>query len=249
MLAAELVGLLERIDAARREKRSGVDDYITDYMAPASFSYNGSSYSVPLSAYGVTQTMAGQQVQRPDWCGLVFGSEQEPDDAATALDGELIGLVYQNGGLFSSSYEPRFLLPDQFAHWSQIPDPEVPGMGQSWVSAALADVRADRSATLHKYAYFANGATPNLVIKGIPATSREQFEQIVDVMEAKHAGVANAYKTLYLTAGADATGVGSDLKELDFKATQGAGETPVAFLARGSPRRCWGSPRACRAAR
>src|SRR5918992_2439348 len=64
MLAAELVGLLERIDAARREKRSGVDDYITDYMAPASFSYNGSSYSVPLSAYGVTQTMAGQQVQR-----------------------------------------------------------------------------------------------------------------------------------------------------------------------------------------
>ncbi len=51
-------------------------------------------------------------------------------------------------------------------------------------------------------------------------------------MEEKHAGVANAYRTLYLTLGADATVVGSDMKQLDFKATQGAGETRLAVLSR-----------------
>jgi hypothetical protein len=46
-----------------------------------------------------------------------------------------------------------------------------------------------------------------------------------------HAGVANAYKTLYLTAGADATVVGKDLQQLDFKVVQGAGETRIAAAA------------------
>lgn len=172
------------------------------------------------------------RVLRPDWCGFVFGSDQEPEDAATALDGELIGLVYQNGGIGSSRYEPQTLLPDEFAHWSQIPDPECPGMGQSWVTAALSDIQGDRAATQHKLRFFVNGATPNMVVKGISAATKEQFEQIVDMLEAKHAGVANAYRTLYLAAGADATVVGSDLKQLDFKATQGAGETRIAFLGR-----------------
>jgi phage portal protein BeeE len=124
------------------------------------------------------------------------------------------------------------MLPDEFAHWSPIPDPECPGMGQSWVTAALQDIQGDRAATEHKLKFFTNGATPNMVVKGIPAATKEQFDEIVDMMESRHAGVANAYKTLYLTAGADATVVGSDLKQLDFKATQGAGETRIAMLGR-----------------
>lgn len=172
------------------------------------------------------------RVLRPDWCGLVFGSEQEPEDAATALDGELIGLVYQNGGLGGSRNEPRFLLPDEFAHWSQIPDPACPGMGQSWVSAALRDIQGDRAATEHKLRFFSNGATPNMVVRGIPAATQDAFDRAVAIMESRHTGIANAYKTLYLTAGADAHVVGSDLKQLDFKATQGAGETRIAFLGR-----------------
>lgn len=302
----------------------GVDDYLTDFVIPASFGYNGNAYTVPTSQLGIAQTMAGQQMKqvaatlpgyaaalracppafaaqmvralvlsqarftwrnrpwsatprrtfgntelsllerpwpkattgdllstmewhsgltgnsyvmrrgdrlrvlRPDWCALVFGSEQEPEDAATALDGELLGLVYQNGGLWSSKNKPWTLLPNEFAHWSQIPDPECPGMGQSWVTAALADIQGDRAATQHKLRFFSNGATPNMVVKGIPATTKAQFDEVVEMMEARHTGIANAYRTLYLTAGADATVVGSDLKQLDFKATQGAGE-PLAI--------------------
>jgi phage portal protein BeeE len=172
------------------------------------------------------------RVLRPDWCALVFGSEQEPEDAATALDGELLGLVYQNGGIGSSRSKPWTLLPDEFAHWSQIPDPECPGMGQSWVTAALSDIQADRAATQHKLQFFSNGATPSMVVRGIPATTKQQFDDLVEMMEERHTGIANAYRTLYLTAGADATVVGSDLKQLDFKATQGAGETRISFLGR-----------------
>jgi len=95
---------------------------------------------------------------RPDWCAVVYGSDQEPDDAATALDGEIIGYVYQNGGIGSGRGKPQTILPQDMAHWSPLPDPERPGMGQSWVSAALADIQGDRAATQHKLMFFSNGA-------------------------------------------------------------------------------------------
>lgn len=170
---------------------------------------------------------------RPDWTALVYGSNLEPDDPAHALDGELIGYVYQNGGLGAGNPNRAWtLLPDEVAHWSPIPDPENAGIGMSWVTPAIREIQGDRLATDHKIVFFENGATPNLVVKGIPATTADQFRDLVNMMEERHAGVANAYKTLYLTAGADATVVGSDLKQLDFKATQGAGETRIAFLSR-----------------
>lgn len=173
------------------------------------------------------------RVLRPDWVAIVYGSQREPEDAAHALDGEILGYAYINGGMASMGRnEVTVLLPEEVAHWSPIPDPEGAGIGMSWVSAAMRDIVGDKAATDHKVLFFENGATPNLVIKGITATTKEQFDRIVEGLEQRHAGFANAYKTLYLTAGADATVVGSDLKQLDFKATQGAGETRIAMLAR-----------------
>jgi len=173
------------------------------------------------------------RVLRPDWTAVLYGSDLEPDDPMFALDGEVIGYVYQNGGINAGNQnQPTVLFPDEVAHWSPLPDPESPGMGMSWVTAALRDIQGDRAATEHKLKFFTNGATPNMVVKGITAASKEQFDQIVDMLEERHSGVANAYRTLYLTAGADATVVGSDLKQLDFKQTQGAGETRIALLGR-----------------
>jgi phage portal protein BeeE len=174
------------------------------------------------------------RVIRPDWTAIVFGSDQEPEDAATALDGDVIGYVYVNGGL-SRIGDPgavSTLLPADVAHWSPMPDPEQAEVGMAWLTPALRDLQGDRAATEHKLKFFTNGATPNLVIKGIPAATQKQFDDVVEMMESNHAGVANAYKTLYLTAGADATVVGSDLKQVDFKATQGAGETRLSVLSR-----------------
>jgi phage portal protein BeeE len=173
------------------------------------------------------------RVLRPDWVGIAYGSQREPEDPAHALDGELLGYVYQNGG-FGSEHEPETILPPDMAHWSPIPDPLNAGIGMCWLTPAIRELQADRAVTDHKLAYFSNGATPNLVVKGLPFTSgqEEAFAKLVATLEAQHTGIANAYKTLYLSAGADATVVGSNLAELDLKNVQGASETRISVLSR-----------------
>lgn len=172
------------------------------------------------------------RVLRPDFMAAVYGSDLEPDSPDHALDGELLGYIYQQGGVGIGKGEPQLLTPGDVAHWSPIPDPLNPGMGMSWITAGLRDIQADQAASEFKAKYLTNGATPNLVVTGIPATTREQFNEIVDMLEEKHTGLANAFKTLYLTAGADAKIVGSNLSELDMKSTQGGGETRISMLSR-----------------
>jgi hypothetical protein len=115
---------------------------------------------------------------------------------------------------------------------SPLPDPEGAEIGMSWITPAIRDIQMDEAATTHKIQFFKRGATPNLVVKGIPAATKTQFDEIVDAMESKHAGVMNAYRTLYLTAGADATVVGSNFRDMDLKSLQGATETRISFLSR-----------------
>lgn len=172
------------------------------------------------------------RVLRPDWVGSVYGSNQDPDAllAGHMLDGELLGYVYQPGGIGTGSTRPEFLYPKDVAHWAPIPDPESPGSGMSWITPAVREIQGDQMATQHKLQFFANGATPNLVVKGIAAANKTQFDEIVDMMEDRHKGLANAYRTLYLTAGADATVVGSDLKQIDFTSVQSFGEARITML-------------------
>lgn len=179
------------------------------------------------------------RVLRPDWVAIIYGSHREPEDAAYALDGEVIGYVYANGGLVASGdtvsglhNKPETLMPDEVAHWSPLPDPEGSGLGMSWLTPAIRDLQADQAATSHKVQFFRQSATPNLVIKGIPAVTKTQFDELVEMMEARHAGIANAFKTLYLTAGADASVIGSNFRDMDLKNIQGASETRISSLSR-----------------
>lgn len=171
------------------------------------------------------------RVIRPDWVTIVYGSQREPDQAVHELDAELVGYVYQKGG-FGSNSRPQLLLPESVAHWAPIPDPESPGLGMSWFTPAVREALGDRVVTEHKLKFFEQGATPNLVVKGIEATTPEQFREIVAMLGDQHDGVRNAYKTLYLNGGADATVVGSNLRDLDLKAVQGGFETRIAYLSR-----------------
>jgi phage portal protein BeeE len=184
----------------------------------------------------VTNRQAGRlRVLRPDWVVIVYGSQQEPDDAAHALDGEILGYAYCNGGISQGRNRVITLLPDEVAHWAPLPDPESAAIGMSWITPAVREIQGDRAATDHKLQFFANGATPNLVVKGVTAASREQFDEIVDAMESKHAGIRNAYRTLYLAAGADASIVGSNLRDLDLKSINGSAETRISMLSRVHP--------------
>lgn len=176
-------------------------------------------------------------VLRPDWVGIVWGSRREPDEPGFALDRELLGYVYQNGGLWSGGNKPMSLLPADTCHWAPLPDPLMPGLGMSWLTPAIRDIQGDRAANEYKLRFYEQGATPNLVVKGITGANgqpltKPQFDEIVEMLEGRHTGVANAFRTLYLTAGMDATVVGSNFQEMDLKAIVGAGETRIAFLSR-----------------
>jgi phage portal protein BeeE len=173
------------------------------------------------------------RVLRPDWVAIIYGSQSEIDSPGHALDAVLVGYIYINGGLDNPyGYEQHFLLPDEVAHFSRMPDPLNAGVGMSWLTPAIRDLQGDRLASEYKIRYFENGASPNLVIKGLPAVTKPQFDAMVDMMEERHAGAANAFRTLYLTAGADATVIGGNLQEIDFRAVTGAGETRLSVLSR-----------------
>lgn len=172
-------------------------------------------------------------VLRPDWVNIIVGS-RNPDPRAPldphSLDAELVGYVYKPGGPASPA-KPVTLLPESVAHYAPIPDPDAMHRGMSWLTPVLTEIQADKQATTHKLKFFEHAATPNMVIKYDPQVTPEQVKQYMDLMAEDHAGTLNAYKTLHIGGGADPMVVGADLKQLDFKATQGAGETRIAAAA------------------
>ncbi|MFD6684192.1 phage portal protein, partial [Micromonospora parva] len=159
---------------------------------------------------------------RPDWVTIVTGSQEDPHLAGDAIDGDLLGYAYTPGGNWDSV---EFLLPDQVAHFAPIPDPEFHFRGMSWLTPVVREITADSAATAHKLKFFEQGGTPQLVVSMDASVTPEAFAKFKAAMDAAHQGVDTAYKTLYLGGGADVTVAGKDLHQMDFKVTQGAGES------------------------
>lgn len=158
---------------------------------------------------------------RPDWVEIILSA---PPDAATQSD--VVAYRYTPGGIAGGS-DPSYFLPGELAHWSPIPDPDALFRGMSWLTPVIRELQADHAATEHKARFFENAATPNLAVSLKEGLTPTQFAEFVEQMDAQHKGVGNAYRTLYTANGADVTVVGADMKQLDFKATQGAGETRI----------------------
>jgi hypothetical protein len=167
---------------------------------------------------------------RPDWVVIVHGSFNDPDVGMWDPEAELLGYGYQPGGP-ASGRTPIFYQASEVAHFAPEKDPLAPDRGISWLTPILREIEGDSAMTDHKRAFLANGATVNLVVTGVPSASKEQFKEWVDTFEGKHRGIANAYKSLYLSPTMDAKAVGSDMAQLDFKVVQGAGETRIAAAA------------------
>ena len=167
---------------------------------------------------------------RPDRVSLLLGSKRDEADPAAHFDVEVIGYLYRDPATPGSM---QHFSTDDVAHWSPVPDPTAPYRGMSWLQPVIREVMSDQAATIHKQRFFENAATPNLAVK-FPESikTKEQFEQIRDAMDASHAGASNAWKTLYLAAGADVSVVGADMKSLDFKSIQGTYETRICNAAR-----------------
>jgi len=100
------------------------------------------------------------RVLRPDWTAIVYGSQREAEDPMGALDGEVVGYVYQNGGFATANKNQVYTLrPSEVAHWSPLPDPLSPGLGMSWITPALRDIQGDNMQIEHKIKFYENGAT------------------------------------------------------------------------------------------
>jgi hypothetical protein len=184
-----------------------------------------------LGGDSITARLPGRLFRaRPDWVTVIHGSRNDANAGAWDPESELVGYVYQPGGPMSQS-RSVFWGPEQVAHFAPIPNPLSPARGMSWLTPLIREVEADSAATSHKLMYFRNGATPNLVVTNVPGSSPETFAEWVTKFGKGHDGVKNAYKTLYLSGQADAKVIGNDLAQVDFKVTQGAGETRIAAAA------------------
>lgn len=162
---------------------------------------------------------------RPDWVTIVA----EPQGRGLAPD--VVGYQYDPGGNLGAG---TFVPAAEMVHWAPIPDPDAAYRGMSWLTPVAREVLTDRQMTRHKQRFFDNAATPNLLITYDSQLSPESKDRIREQLAAKHESVENAYKTLVLDAGADATVVGNSLEQMSFSATQAAGENRIC-VASGVP--------------
>lgn len=166
---------------------------------------------------------------RPDWVTLIGGVPGDGEATIWHPDARVLGYAYQEGGP-ALGREPEFFLADEVAHFAPRPDPEARFRGMSWLTPIVRQVMADKAMDDHKLAFFENGATPNLAVT-LNVDNLEKYREWVKETRAGHEGVQNAYKTLFLAAGASAEVLGRDMEQLDFKVVQGAGETRIAAAA------------------
>jgi len=166
---------------------------------------------------------------RPDKVQIVIGVDGtvDPDvDPVDDLDGQVIGYLYFPDGYYGKS-DPIPLSAKEVAHFAPIPDPSATYRGMSWMTPVLREISGDKQATQHKNKFYQNGATPNMVITG-QWTDPDQLKKWTALFRETHEGEANAYKSLVLGMGMDASVVGTDFQQLDYKNIQAAGETRIA---------------------
>lgn len=181
-----------------------------------------------------TANIAGEAVRlRPDWVDIVLEDRMAPyglDGGDVHVGYRRVGYFYYEGGK-GLSRSPAVFLPDEIAHFAPMPDPLATWRGMSWLTPVIREIQADGAATRHKQKFFENAATPNLAVSlkdSLKDITPAQFKAFIDEIDAQHRGLENAYKTLYTAGGADVQVIGADMRQLDFKVTQGAGETRIA---------------------
>lgn len=168
-------------------------------------------------------------VMRPDWVDILVEDRMMPDGRGQ-VGWRKVGYLYWEGGR-GAEKEPTAFLADEVAHFAPIPDPLATYRGMSWLTPIIREIHADQAMTRHQGKFFDNGATVNLVIKHNPLADPEAIKKWSEEVASKHGGADNAWKNLNLYPGADATAVGSNLREIDFAGVREGGEVRIAAAA------------------
>lgn len=175
---------------------------------------------------------------RPDWVQIVGKPRYMDKPSGGRGTGQVgwakIGYLYTEGGAASQNEGVPFTV-DEVVHFAPIPDPLAVFTGMSWLTPILREIQADQAMSRHQRKFMDNGATVNMIIKHPVGADAAAVRKWADELQDKHGGVENAWKNLNLYPGADATPVGANFQQIDFKKVRGGGETRVAAAARVPP--------------
>lgn len=173
---------------------------------------------------------------RPDWVQIIGAPRRMPKASGGRGDGQVgwvkKGYLYTEGGPGSQGDGVPFTV-DEVVHFAPIPDPLAVFTGMSWLTPILREIQADQAMNRHQRKFFDRGATVNMIIKHPIGTEgkADAVKKWSDEVQDKHGGVDNAWKNLNLYPGADATVVGSNLKDIDFDNVRAGGEVRIAAAA------------------
>jgi phage portal protein BeeE len=169
---------------------------------------------------------------RPEWITIISAFQT---DAIGREFREVIGYYYEPPVIEQTSWgPPQLYTVDEIAHWAPNPDPTAQWRGMSWLTPVLREVNADNAMTAYKTMYLQNAASPNLLIKYSQKIGQATVNRIRDRIADTHGGVDNAFKTLVLDEGADATVIGNTFEQMNFSTVQAAGENRI-IIASGVP--------------
>ena len=162
---------------------------------------------------------------RPDWTTIV--SEVVPVDGGGWYRRK-VGYWHEPPKGLAGAATAGFMVPaDEVAHWAPLPDPAATFRGMSWLTPVARDIRGDDGLTSYKIKYLQNNASPNLLIKYAQKLQPGTVDAIRERMHARYGGMDNAFKTLILDQGADATVIGNTPAQMDFSAVQQAGSDRI----------------------
>jgi hypothetical protein len=185
------------------------------------------------NSYTLDRGLAGLRRLRPDWTTIVIDSDAEdPRDIAWDPNAEIVGYAYTLGGPASGN-PPQVFRPELIAHYAPIPDPEASFRGMSWLTPVVLEIMGDKAASEHKLDFFERGGTPNMTVEYDPAVvqDEEAFQKWMEAIEDQIAKFGPSNRRLHLGGGTKANVIGSSFEQIEFKATQGAGETRIAAAA------------------
>jgi len=157
---------------------------------------------------------------RPDWVTIV--SEQVDVDGGGWYR-RPVGYWFEPPRGARGSGQPFMTPAAEVAHWAPVPDPDADFRGMSWLTPAIRDIQGDDGLSVYKVKYLENNASPNLLIKYSQKLQPSTIDSLRERLTARYGGTHNAFKTLVLDQGADATVIGSNLSQMNFDGVQSAG--------------------------
>ena len=161
---------------------------------------------------------------RPDWTTIV---SELVDVAGGGQYRRKIGYWWEPPRSVIGQGSGFFIPADEVAHWAPLPDPNANFRGMSWLTPVYREIQGDSGMTEYKVRYLDNAASPNLLIKYPQKLHPGTVDSIRERVRARYGGVSNAFKTLVLDQGADATVIGNSLVQMDFSNVQSAGSDRI----------------------